>query len=240
MGQGQGPNGWEALGTAVATSCSEDRIFLCVSPMRPLLLRTGDRGPEGGGVHLGLRHAEILELLCVMLVSLAQEGGLSDPGSFVARTCRLQHDLKVCIQSSEGWELRCRRQGRAPSRLFPLHPRRTWEGHTASYPQVCLTAEQQLVVGTDISPESGGLMEVLTFAGTGKTMCLREYARGWSDKRILYLAFNKRVVAEAGGTFPKNVDCSTMHSLAWKRCEVKHKIRKNLRTAISHFLKVGR
>lgn len=56
---------------------------------------------------------------------------------------------------------------------------------------------------------------VNAFAGTGKTTTLRGYAAGRPRQRILYLAFNKAMATEAAESFPPNVDCKTIHSLAY-------------------------
>lgn len=56
---------------------------------------------------------------------------------------------------------------------------------------------------------------VNAFAGTGKTTTLRGYAMARPRARILYLAFNKAMAQEAAGSFPENVDCRTIHSLAY-------------------------
>ncbi len=58
-------------------------------------------------------------------------------------------------------------------------------------------------------------LKVQASAGTGKTHTLREYAKARPGKRILYIAFNKKVADEAGATFPKNVACLTTHALAF-------------------------
>lgn len=55
------------------------------------------------------------------------------------------------------------------------------------------------------------------FAGTGKTLTLRAVSSlSLSEKRGLYLAFNKKIVDEASAIFPDNVECRTVHSLAYR------------------------
>ncbi len=72
------------------------------------------------------------------------------------------------------------------------------------------TTEQQAVIDS-----RGRLVAVDAFAGTGKTSTLVQYALARPNKRILYIAFNKSVAAEAKERFPDNVECRTTHSLAY-------------------------
>jgi hypothetical protein len=51
-------------------------------------------------------------------------------------------------------------------------------------------------------------------AGTGKTSTLKLMAES-TDRRGLYLAYNKAIQKEAEGSFPSNVNCRTAHSLAY-------------------------
>jgi hypothetical protein len=51
-------------------------------------------------------------------------------------------------------------------------------------------------------------------AGTGKTSTLQLMAES-TDKRGLYLAYNKAIQLEAAARFPSNVECRTAHSLAY-------------------------
>jgi hypothetical protein len=73
------------------------------------------------------------------------------------------------------------------------------------------TGEQAL-----IAQSKSRLLRVEAFAGTGKTTTLVEYAKARPQERMLYLAFNKAIQMEAERRFPKNVECRTTHSLAWK------------------------
>lgn len=72
------------------------------------------------------------------------------------------------------------------------------------------TNEQQAVIDSNAD-----LLAVDAFAGTGKTSTLVQYALARPNSRILYIAFNKSVAAEAKERFPANVDCRTTHSLAY-------------------------
>lgn len=75
---------------------------------------------------------------------------------------------------------------------------------------ILLTDEQQGVVES-AAPE----LVINAYAGTGKTTTLRAYAAARPQQRMLYLAFNKVTASEAAASFPPNVTCRTVHSLAY-------------------------
>uniref|UniRef100_A0A8C9TL19 F-box DNA helicase 1 n=1 Tax=Scleropages formosus TaxID=113540 RepID=A0A8C9TL19_SCLFO len=75
------------------------------------------------------------------------------------------------------------------------------------------THEQQQILSHDILADH--IVKIMAFAGTGKTSTLVQYARQRPQQRFLYVAFNRSVAAEAQRTFPRNVDCRTVHSLAY-------------------------
>lgn len=58
-------------------------------------------------------------------------------------------------------------------------------------------------------------LRINAFAGTGKTTTLTMLSRD-TDRRGMYLAFNKSIAADAETKFPSNVTCSTVHSLAYR------------------------
>jgi hypothetical protein len=64
------------------------------------------------------------------------------------------------------------------------------------------------------------------FAGSGKTTTLRAYAQARPMASMLYVAFNKVTADEAAASFPRNVECRTMHSLAYTAIgkQYKHKL----------------
>uniref|UniRef100_A0A8D3E2K1 DNA 3'-5' helicase n=1 Tax=Scophthalmus maximus TaxID=52904 RepID=A0A8D3E2K1_SCOMX len=76
-----------------------------------------------------------------------------------------------------------------------------------------LTCEQQQILGHDIQQDD--VVKIIAFAGTGKTTTLIKYAEQRPHLRFLYVAFNKSVACEAVRRFPGNVDCKTVHSLAF-------------------------
>ncbi|KAM3587649.1 uncharacterized protein V6R79_010981 [Siganus canaliculatus] len=80
-------------------------------------------------------------------------------------------------------------------------------------PQIRLTHEQQQILSHDIQPDD--VVKIVAFAGTGKTSTLVKYAEQRPHLRFLYVAFNKSVASEAQRRFPRNVDCKTVHSLAF-------------------------
>ena len=61
------------------------------------------------------------------------------------------------------------------------------------------------------------MIAITAFAGTGKTSTLVEYARIRPEWRFLYIAYNKAMQTEAATRFPRNVDCRTLHSLAYEK-----------------------
>lgn len=63
--------------------------------------------------------------------------------------------------------------------------------------------------------KDGGALKINAFAGTGKTTTLRLLATA-TDRRGMYLAFNKSIATDARSRFPPNVACSTVHSIAFR------------------------
>lgn len=58
-------------------------------------------------------------------------------------------------------------------------------------------------------------IKINAFAGTGKTTSLNLVAKEFSDKKILYLAFNSAIKNEASAIFPNNTQVKTTHGLAY-------------------------
>jgi hypothetical protein len=63
--------------------------------------------------------------------------------------------------------------------------------------------------------QTGGTLKINAFAGTGKTTTLRLLASA-TNRRGMYLAFNKAIADDAKARFPPTVSCSTIHSLAFR------------------------
>ncbi|KAL2087349.1 hypothetical protein ACEWY4_016177 [Coilia grayii] len=78
---------------------------------------------------------------------------------------------------------------------------------------VRVTHEQQVIINHDIQP--GQVVKIMAFAGTGKTTTLVQIARMRPHLRFLYVAFNKSVQTHAQRSFPINVHCKTIHSMAF-------------------------
>ena len=75
------------------------------------------------------------------------------------------------------------------------------------------TDEQQQAIDAFLTKEN---MILEAGAGTGKTSTLKLLSAAMPKRRGLYLAFNKSGAEEAKASFPNNVTCSTVHSLAYR------------------------
>jgi len=85
------------------------------------------------------------------------------------------------------------------------------------------TKEQQNIV--DLAKQGNNLV-VKAFAGAAKTTTLVEVAKE-IKKPSLYIAFNKSIADEAASKFPSNVECRTIHSLAYRDI-INYKFKKKL------------
>ncbi|XP_070709772.1 F-box DNA helicase 1 isoform X2 [Pempheris klunzingeri] len=100
-------------------------------------------------------------------------------------------------------------------------------------PQIQLTCEQQHILSHDIQEDH--VVKIIAFAGTGKTTTLVKYAEQRPHLRLLYVAFNKSVATEAQRRFPRNVDCKTVHSLAFKDVGRRYHSRRKLTCNLNPF-----
>lgn len=76
-----------------------------------------------------------------------------------------------------------------------------------------LTEEQSKAI---VLAKTGESLKINAFAGTGKSFVLKAIASLALNKlNGLYLAFNKSIVKDASGHFPKNVKCKTSHAIAY-------------------------
>lgn len=73
------------------------------------------------------------------------------------------------------------------------------------------TAEQQAALDAFATGEN---MVIEAGAGTGKTTTLRLLAEA-TDRKGIYIAYNKAIQVDAAADFPENVQCKTAHSLAY-------------------------
>ena len=74
------------------------------------------------------------------------------------------------------------------------------------------TIEQSAAIDAFLS---GGSLRINAFAGSGKTSTLQMLAQA-TAKRGQYIAFNRAIVADAKARFPSQVNCSTIHGLAFQ------------------------
>lgn len=74
------------------------------------------------------------------------------------------------------------------------------------------TDEQQSAMSHAVSGDS---FKIAAYAGTGKTTTLKIIGDILSEKKGLYLAFNKAIAIEAQSKFKSNVRCKTFHALAY-------------------------
>lgn len=63
---------------------------------------------------------------------------------------------------------------------------------------------------------TGDDMVISAYAGSGKTATLSLLAEDDGDSRIAFMAFNKSIAQDAGKKFPRNTDCKTAHSHAYR------------------------
>ena len=91
--------------------------------------------------------------------------------------------------------------------------------------------KEQAYIDANIRPNKMDVIAIEAFAGCGKTFILQHVAKKFPHLRMLYLAYNKSIIQEAGGKFPRNVDCKTTHSLAYGRfgAPFRHKLNKQAR-----------
>jgi superfamily I DNA/RNA helicase len=78
------------------------------------------------------------------------------------------------------------------------------------------TAEQQLVLK---KAATGAPLKIKACAGAGKTSTLKMLADQRPNQRGRFLAFNRAIAESAKARFPRNVACSTWHSLAYRQVD---------------------
>lgn len=61
----------------------------------------------------------------------------------------------------------------------------------------------------------GGSLRINAYAGAGKTSTLQMLAHS-TNRRGQYIAFNRSIVGDAKDKFPKTIECSTTHGLAYR------------------------
>ena len=77
-----------------------------------------------------------------------------------------------------------------------------------------LTEEQQKIIDA-VLDDSNHIIKISARAGSGKTAILAEISRQLGTSGI-YLAYNKSIATEAQAKFSNKIQCSTIHSLAYR------------------------
>jgi superfamily I DNA/RNA helicase len=80
------------------------------------------------------------------------------------------------------------------------------------------TKEQQVIVKAAKKLKN---LRIQAYAGSGKSSTLRLIAEALPKCKGLYLTFNKSLAEEAKELFPESVQCSTVHSLAFRAVQPK-------------------
>ena len=78
------------------------------------------------------------------------------------------------------------------------------------------TEQQQAIIDTVTSNVEGKVVAVVARAGCTKTSTAKLVVNAVKPKRALYFAFNKAIVEEGAESFTSNVECRTLHALAYK------------------------
>ena len=78
------------------------------------------------------------------------------------------------------------------------------------------SSEQIEIIKASRALQRGQVMKVDACAGSGKTSTLVAVAHANSQKRFLYLAFNRSIADKANQVFPANTRAMTMHSMAYR------------------------
>ena len=107
--------------------------------------------------------------------------------------------------------------------ITPPVPRKT----VTTPPKFTGTREQSLILDAPLD----GITVVMAYAGCGKTTSLVQKANRHPNKKGLYVAFNKGIQLEAQRKFPRSVQCSTSHSIAFRQVgrKYQHKLSADLR-----------
>jgi energy-coupling factor transporter ATP-binding protein EcfA2 len=82
------------------------------------------------------------------------------------------------------------------------------------------TAEQIAARDATLSLECGEIVALNACAGSGKTTTMSfiaEAIQGAKRWRAIYICYNKEMADAARGRFPPNVDCRTVHSIAYAK-----------------------
>ncbi|XP_064175605.1 F-box DNA helicase 1 [Anguilla rostrata] len=164
-----------------------------------------------------------------LVIRLRRSGCLQSPGGVSEYLCCVAVLLLAMRRHGIKMSSRCHYNVFYVLHLMENAPRPAVAAQSGLAIQV--THEQQQILNHDIQP--GQIVKVMAFAGTGKTSTLVQYAQQRPHLRFLYVAFNKSTATEARGRFSRNVDCRTVHSMAFaaigKRYQNLKKLSSNLR-----------
>ncbi|KAI0230870.1 F-box DNA helicase 1 [Lamellibrachia satsuma] len=86
--------------------------------------------------------------------------------------------------------------------------------YSSSGTNVRLTHEQLRICNHNV--QSGQLVKIIAFAGTGKTTTLIRYTQLRPNLKFLFVVYNKSVCELSKSKFPRNVTCKTGHALAFQ------------------------
>lgn len=82
---------------------------------------------------------------------------------------------------------------------------------------MALTKEQELIINSiSVNVSMNKKFGIIATAGSGKTFTLSQLAKTMSNRKILYLVFNKTAQLDAQKKFGSNVEVRTLHSLAYQ------------------------
>ena len=79
-----------------------------------------------------------------------------------------------------------------------------------------LTKEQQYVIDTLLSKNDGRIVAVNSVAGSGKSSTARALVEAYEPKNGFLFAFNRAIIEDTKKKMGKLINCSTIHSLAYK------------------------
>lgn len=111
--------------------------------------------------------------------------------------------------------------------------------HNAKNFTIGLTHEQSHIRDYEFEPKL--MYAIQAFAGTGKTTTLVEVAKQNTNKKILYIAFNKALATEAevkAFVGLDNVTIYTIHALSLNHTNEKYKVENLTTSKISEFLNI--
>lgn len=157
--------------------------------------------------------SEVLHCMAVLLFAM-RENGINISSRFHYNLFYVLHLMENCTPIS-----RTQGSGKGASGVAEIN----------------LTHEQQQILNHEITKRH--VVKIMAFAGTGKTSTLIKYAQQRPHLCFLYAAFNKSVAVQAKRMFPSNVDCKTIHSMAYQQvgCMYKRYKKLNMNSCLKPF-----